>query len=454
MPGPRDIETLRAQLLGRLDRGPSKAADAARELGISQPAFSRLVAHARDDLLVVGRGRSTRYAAYRDVEGVGRTAPIYQVQQSGDARRFGVLHATRPRGFYVELSPDERESAFFDDLPYFLDDLRPSGFLGRLIPRRHPELGAPSDIQLWSADHCLAYITRYGWNLPGNLILGDQAFRLYLANTASPPDVIPAQERSTRYLALADDVTTAGVPGSSAAGEQPKFLATRTPGPTSVLVKFSPPVADPVSQRLADLLVSEHVAHQTIATHGHLAARSEILREAGRVFLEVERFDRLLGIGRRGVISLFALDAEFVGRLHSWGDTATRLAALGKIAEDTRIEIRWRELFGHLIANTDMHAANLSFFTDGLQVIGLCPAYDMLPMAYAPQQGHLRQPPLTLPIPDPGDSPIWSDVCRAAADFWSAVASHPEVSEDFRRIAAANAVVVQGGRAIDRLLPR
>ena len=52
-----------------LARGPTTAADATRHLQISQPVFSRLVARSRDDLLVVGRARATRYAAYRDASG-------------------------------------------------------------------------------------------------------------------------------------------------------------------------------------------------------------------------------------------------------------------------------------------------------------------------------------------------------------------------------------------------
>ena len=385
---------------------------------------------------------------------MGSSASIYQIQESGAARKLAVLHAIRPRGFYLEASSEAGESAFFQDLPYFLDDLRPSGFLGRLIPRRHPELEAPSDIQLWSADQSLTYISRYGWNLPGNLIVGDAAFRLYLQNMESPPDLVPAGQRQNQYPLLASDVMNQGVPGSSAGGEQPKFLASRTPGPVPVLVKFSPPVTDPVAQRLADLLVAEHLGHQALNEHGHPAARSELVRGGNRLFLEVERFDRLAGSGRRGVISLFALDAEFVGRLQSWSDTANQLLALKKIDSDTAAAIRWRELFGRLIANTDMHGANLALFTDGFRVTGLAPAYDMLPMAYSPQQGHLRDPPLALPIPDPGDAPIWARVCGAAIDFWSRVSSHPLVSEDFRRIAATNATVVERGRAIDRLLPR
>jgi serine/threonine protein kinase HipA of HipAB toxin-antitoxin module len=60
--------------------------------------------------------------------------------------------------------------------------------------------------------------------------------------------------------------------------------------------------------------------------------------------------------------------------------------------------------FGVLIANTDMHMGNLSFFSTAGQPCTLAPAYDMLPMALAPTAaGALRDtlPPLQLPASVP-----------------------------------------------------
>ncbi|MBC7770901.1 MAG: HipA domain-containing protein, partial [Pyrinomonadaceae bacterium] len=275
------------------------------------------------------------------------------------------------------------DSGFFGDLPYFLHDLRPSGFLGRLIPRRHPELGLPENIQLWTSNQCLSYITRYGWNLPGNFIVGDEAFRLYIENAKSGGKSTRLEDRPTYYANMADNVLTAGEPGSSAAGEQPKFIASREPGPIEVLVKFSPPLINSVAQRIADLLVAEHIAHRTIAAHGHSSVPSEIIASHNRLFLEMERFDRTPGGGRRGIMSLFPIDAEFVGSLRSWTDTARTLLAQQRISDPVYDEISWREFFGHLIANTDMHSGNLSFFTRGTRLLEVAPSYDMLPMLYA-----------------------------------------------------------------------
>ena len=434
--------------------GPATAASLHQQLGISQPAFSRLVKQLEREILVVGRARSTRYAARRSLPRVGQIVPIYEIDETGGSRQLADLHAVQPGGFFVEAkTQDDIEDGFFGDLPYFLNDLRPSGFLGRLIPRQHPELDAPQDISLWSGDHCLEYLTRYGWNLSGDLIVGEEAFRRHLEATLASPSFIPRKDRTRVYPRLADDVLSAGQPGSSAGGEQPKFLVAFAPGPTNVLVKFSPPREDALGQRIADLLVAEHLAHQILAAHGRPAARSDLIEGGGRVFLEVERFDRIAPHGRKGLLSLAALDLEFVGRAWGWVDTGRELERQGRIDPATLEEIRWVERFGQLIANTDMHLGNLSFFTRGTRLQGLAPIHDMLPMLYAPQQAQLLAPRFQPPIPSPEDAPIWSEVCRAAREFWTAVSTHPGISPAFQAIAGDNLPAIDAASKLASALP-
>lgn len=74
--------------------------------------------------------------------------------------------------------------------------------------------------------------------------------------------------------------------------------------------------------------------------------------------------------------------------------------------------------------------------------------------AYAPQQGHLPTPPIPEILPGPADAPIWSAVCEAAADFWSAVAEHELVSRGFRALAARHARAVLEGRKFAARLPK
>ena len=407
----------------------------------------------RTDLLVIGRGRSTRYLARREVFDLGRSLPIFEIRKDGSARRLATLHAVLPRAFYVDALTGDIESRVFEDLPYFLADLRPAGFLGRLVPRRHPELNLPADVRHWTADQTLSYLARHGWNLPGNLIVGEDAFRKHLEQTAQPLDQVGDSDRATRYPELADNVLAWGTPGSSAGGEQPKFLLTRIPSETAALVKFSPPVRDTTSRRIADLLVSEHLALERIRLAGHEAPRTELIHAGGRVFLEVERFDRLAGGGRRGLITMEALDAEFVGHGTSWPDSAAALAEQGHLDAATVAEIRWRHSFGRLIANTDMHMANLSFFSSGTRVLGIAPTYDMGPALYAPTAGHMYELPLSVPTPDPYEASIWDSACAEAHGFWATVADHSDISAEFRAIARSNAEIVIRAKSISRLLP-
>jgi hypothetical protein len=262
---------------------------------------------------------------------------------------------------------------------------------------------------------------------------------------------VEPRHRSRRYAELAEDALSS-VPGSSAGGEQPKFLVSRA-GSVPLLVKFSPPATNAVARRQADLLTAEHLAHRILVKHGRRASRSSVFVARDRTFLEVERFDRSASGGRRGVLSLLALDAQFVGRLRSWSDSVQSLVDRKIVARSVLEEVRFLELFGKLIGNTDMHAANLSFLVAGERVLGLAPSYDMLPARYTPQAGHLYDAPLELDTPVPSDASVWDAASNAAIDFWRELTLARAVSADFRRIAAENAAAVTAWRRLGALLP-
>lgn len=423
-----------------------------QRLGISQATFSRLVRRLGDRLLITGKARARRYAARREIADLGDRVPVYAIDANGRARRVLILHPALPETFYVEALVDDFASSLHADLPYFLNDLRPSGFLGRHVAAQHPELGLPDDARHWSGTQTLRYLGLHGWNLPGNLIVGDQAFQLYLSHATRPPDLVEPRRRSRRYVELAEGALSS-VPGSSAGGEQPKFLVTR-PGPVSLLVKFSPPMTHAVGRRQADLLIAEHVAHRTLSRHGRRAARSSLLVAGDRTFLEVERFDRTPSGGRLGVLSLLALDAEFVGKLRSWTDSVSALVGRKLVPPALLDEVRWLELFGKLIGNTDRHAGNLAFLVAGERVLELAPVYDMLPARYTGQAGNLYSKALELEAPAPGDAAVWDLASAAAVEFWREVAGERSVSADFRRIATENAAAVSAWRRLGALLPR
>ncbi len=454
MPASLDHDALRRKLLAELSHRPlALASELTDRLGISQPTFSRLCTAIPGSLLTVGRTRNRRYSARRSIEDLGDRIPLYQIDADGKARRVAMLHPVLPeRAFYVEGLSDEFRSGLHDDLPYFLHDLRPSGFLGRAVPVLHPELHAPSDVRNWSGTQVVRYLGRFGWNLSGNLIVGDEAYELYVRRAGDAPDAVDTGRRARTYPERAQSALST-TPGSSAGGEQPKFLATLVPGLKQVIVKFSAPTGDRLGRRQADLLVSEHVAHEVLREHEIEAARSSILLADARMFLEVERFDRTPRGGRSGLLSLLSLDLQYVGSARTWTESAARLASLGVIERNALRNIAWLELFGRLIGNSDMHGANLSFFARGERVLGLAPVYDMHPASYAGQSGNIGDAALDLPSPRLSEALVWDGASQAALQFWKHVAVHRMISKGFRSIAIKNRERVLAYRKAAERLP-
>jgi hypothetical protein len=450
---PLDFDRLRQRLIQELTLvGSATSLELRARLGISQPSFSRLVASLGDRVLTSGKASATRYAARRSAQDLPDRLDVYEVDERGHTERLAVLHSILPGGYYVESHRADLTSSFYQDLPYFLHDLRPAGFLGRLVPTQHPELGLPGDVRNWSSNDTLRYLQRWGFDAPGSLIVGDVALEQFLVCLAEPPAVVAPRQRTRRYPELAEQVLEGGNPGSSAGGEQPKFLATLASG-EQVLVKFSPRSKDASAKRQADLLICEYLAHRVLEAHGQAVPRSELVLAGERVFLEVGRFDRSSGGGRRGVLSLLALDAEFVGRMHSWTDSTSRLVEAGQVPESALRDVRLRELFGKLIFNTDMHPGNLSFIARGAKVLELAPVYDMLPMHYSGTRLE-EAPEPSLPIPAIADAEVWEPASQAAIEFWNAVAKENGVSAGFRRVARANTAKMAEFRRLAQRLPR
>lgn len=417
MPRTLDRDAVHRALGRALRASPgASAAELAVAVGVSPTTMSRLLAERNTELLVVGRARRTRYALRRRAPGLPDAVPVFEVRPTGEAPRHLVdLHLAAPEGvFSVSATSQEYTSG----LPWFLDDLRPTGFLGRAL----------GETDLWSADDVLRFACGHGWNLPGAFVLGELAYAEFTRAAAEPPDLVALDDRERRYVELAGGALGSGF---GVGGEQPKFLATRGDG-VPVLVKFSPPLTDPAAVRVGDLLIAEHVAHGVLASAGQPSARSEVLFAGGRVFLEIGRFDRQGTAHRRGVASLRAVDAQFVGGpLDRWSTTTAALVRDGLLAPADHRRVRWLEAFGHAIANTDMHPGNLSFWLDGVELAGVAPAYDMLPMAYAPRQRELVPVTFRPARPSPANADVADEVVAAAARFWAAVAAHPAVSSGF-----------------------
>lgn len=438
-------------------RGPLSLADIAAALGCSTKTAQRLIATAGDAVVAVGQTRRRRIAWRRELRGQRVAAPVYRIDAEGRPQRVGVLRPIWPQGCHLEATAPagapqaQATDGWYDGLPYPLYDQRPQGFLGRAFARRHaPGLALPPDPRDWDDDALLLGLSAFGDDLPGELIVGDAALRRFLdarLKPARPP--LSEAELPATYAALAAQAMDGGLPGSSAAGEFPKFTVARAlPGMATphCVVKFSGADDSATVQRWRDLLVCEHLAAGVL---GEQAARTRLLAHEGRHFLESERFDRVAAHGRRGVVSLAAVNAGLVGEAtDDWTRVAAALARLGLLSAADAERVAERQLFGRLIANSDMHGGNLGFFHDATG-LRLAPSYDQLPMRYAPQAGgEVLSPPLTPSLPLPAQRERWQRAAPLALAFWRAAAEDTRISPAFRALCAGNAATLERAMAL------
>lgn len=414
--------------------GPRTAAEIAERLAVSQPTVSRLLARHTPPVIALGRGRAARYGLRRAIRGLEGDLPVYRVDTDGRASEIGLLAVLHGGVWYQTL--DGGTSTVYDDLPWFLDDMRPQGFIGRLLAAGARDLGLPARLSDWSTDQSLYWMAQRGEDAVGNLIVGAESLRRYLA--------LPTPQAVSRvdYPALAAAALAGEVGGSSPGGEQPKFTALapdRDGNARPVLVKFSEPLDSASGRRWADLLIAESLAADCIREAGIAAARSHAFEAAGRMFLEVERFDRVGLHGRQGLISLAAVDDQFVGGRAGWHPSALALVGQRLLSTEDANRIAWLSAFGALIANSDMHFGNLSLLFDGGLPLRLAPSYDMLPMLYAPQRGEVRDPPFEPRSPLTRALEQGRAAQPVAVQFWQRLAADVRVTPAFRAMASANA---------------
>lgn len=434
MPTPDKLQHL-------LRHGSLPARELLQRLDISQPTLSRRVAEAGDAIVRFGQARQSAYALRRRVAGQA-AFPFYQVSETGQVHTLGEIMPVARDGYVVRWQPGMgllgSGDAFFAGLPWWLEDMRPQGFLGRAFVQQHAaRLGLPTDVRLWRDDHVLMALAAAGEDSIGNLIVGDAALSRFLAQ--SPPQPVLLAERAERYPALAQQALGGELVGSSAGGEQPKFTATLRDRQETVpvLVKFTAPEDNAVTRRWGSLLLAEHLALQTLAEAGLPAVASAWLTVGQHYFLQVRRFDRTPTGGRRGLVSLAALDHAFVGQADaSWPVIATALQHQCMISAATATHIQHLYAFGCLIGNSDMHGGNLSFFHTGAKPLGLTPVYDMLPMQFAPRaSGLIPQTWAEWRLANPPALPVWQAVLPLAVQFWQRVQAAPQPDSTFVSVA-------------------
>ncbi len=419
----------------RLERSPATSKELQAATGLSQSGVSRQIRRMKDTVIALRSGRSVCYALVCAAFGAGNRLPLYRIDLRGNDIVVAWVRPLAHGGFFVEPATGmppvllgENREGVFEDLPYFLDDLRPQGFLGREIAReiaaRAPEFSP--DPRYWSSDHVGRYLVSNGDDLPGNFKFGQSAH----LRVRRRPEPVTADD----YPTLADAVLDGRIPGSSAGGEQAKFTAYNGRR-GHVIVKFSPAGDDSVARRWRDILITEYHAARTLREFELPAADTRLIERQGRLFLESQRFDRSGEYGRMSMLSLQAVDAEFTGLGAHWPKVMNALYGLDLVSAVHVSDAGALWYFGRLIHNTDMHLGNLSLAIDEA-TFRLLPAYDMCSMGWAPRGGELPaldfSPPAIADVV--GVTPKASKLVRRIAHgFWYSVATDERISDQLQK---------------------
>lgn len=427
------------------------AAQLTAALGVSQPTLSRTIqnlARSVTSFRIPGH-RTPRYALLRELpQGLNARQQIYRYLGQGNVEPFAQVEflsggATLERMGHV--------TRLYEGLPPYMAFAAPSGFLGRQVAHEAAKApGFPASLKDWNDDHRVVYLFTMGVNLPGNLVFGDVSLQMELDFRNLPPT--PAERKLDDYAGMAAQLKGT-VYGSSAGGEQPKFLwLTEDTG--HVIVKFAKR-----GSRMAELLPLEHLALRSLAEVGVPASRTQLLASDEHVFLEVQRFDRLGLTGRVGMLSAGAVDDEFFGKRDSWPEFAARCEQEKQLSAEDARHVDTMAAFSELIGNSDRHFENISLLIreDG-EYQGIAPAYDILPMRYASIGGGV-DPDLTTIEPKVGTigakPEVWRRAHAAAERFWGAVQAEELgglLSDAMRELAGRN--LARAREFVGPLLPR
>lgn len=420
-----------------LMRGPATSKEIQLHTGLSQPAVSRQLMRMGDNIIKFSNGRTPQYALTRNAFGGNDKLPLSMVDAHGNTVLAAYIRPLAHGGFFVEqatgmppLLLGESKTGIYKDLPYFLLDLAPQGFLGRQIAGEMASQNSdfPTDPRYWNTNHIGRYLISNGDDLPGNFKFGEQALLRVRRK--------PAYTSENDYPSLADSVLSGVIPGSSAGGEQPKFTAFCGDRLAHVIVKFSPIGNNEVARRWRDILITEYHATEAIHAKDFPAAETRLIDKEGRLFLESQRFDRTGEYGRMSMISLQSIDAEFTGIGSNWPQVMGALLKKELISWQHVFDVECLWNFGRLINNSDMHLGNLSLAVDGT-VFRLLPLYDMCSMGFAPKSGgevpeynFIPPAPKVVNLPDLTAMDFIIDMAR---DFWNRVANDNRISDELKR---------------------
>lgn len=428
-----------------LKQSPATSKEIQVHTGLSQTAVARHLRNLGNSVIKLQDGRTPKYALTRNAFGGNNKLPLSMVDAHGNTTIAAFIRPLAHGGFYVEpatgmprLLLGESKNGLYKDLPYFLLDLTPQGFLGRQIAEEMATQSDdfPSDPRNWNTNHIGRYLISNGDDLPGDFKFGEQA----LLRVRRKPVISSESD----YPALADSVMSGVIPGSSAGGEQPKFTAFCGSRLAHVIVKFSPKGDNDIARRWRDILITEYHAAEAIRAKNFLAAETRLIEKDGRLFLESQRFDRTGEYGRTSMVSLQSIDAEFTELGSGWPQVFDALYKKDLVSWQHVYDVEYLWCFGRLINNTDMHLGNLSLAIEE-SAFRLLPLYDMCCMGFAPKSGGEVRPynfvpsnPKRVNLPESAIVPIKA----MAHDFWNRVANDNRISAELRNF-------LQQGNPID-----
>lgn len=428
-PDPLEIQILQALT----ERGVASSLELQVLTGKSQPTVSRALRRMGDRVIALGQGRAVRYGVPHLIRGLPAQQPLWWTDENGLMSRWGTL--TFLAGDRLHVAADGIDLVTAGRLPWFLSPLRMQGFLGREWARR---LGLEGDPERWSLEQVL-FAAGQLEDPTGAISMGEPRGEVV------PEAPVDLHARAAHYDTLAANVAGTLPAGSSAGGEQAKFLTALASG-ERVLVKFTPPRGTPFGERWHDLLHAEWLALYVLAEHGFEVAPARVIESATRTYFESTRFDRIGANGRRHAVALDAVHEAFVvGPRQHWAASCEVLAAQRRLSQGDADTVRALLEFGRLIGNTDMHFGNLALWADepAKGRFALAPLYDMLPMRWRPDAfAGLHdysgfEPPLLMP----GDE---AKAARTAAvDFWQRLGSHEGVDRKLRDVARDMAERIQ-----------
>ena len=159
-----------------LEQGPATSKEIQAATGLSQAAVSRQLRRMEQRVVTIRSGRTPKYIMTRNAFGSNDRLPLAMVDTQGHANLVAHIRPLVTGGFHVEPSAGmslllgDRGDGLYDDLPYFLQDMGPQGFIGRQIAKEiHARFSEfPSDPKWWSTDHIGRYLLSNGDDLPGN----------------------------------------------------------------------------------------------------------------------------------------------------------------------------------------------------------------------------------------------------------------------------------------------